>query len=121
MSVLDKKGINVTGGFKLISPQPIDARYIVEDEVELQSIVDNGATYEGLEVWVTAWSKKVVYNGSAWVDQLAQKVDVVDGKGLSTNDFTEEYKTKLDNFEENVADALEEISSEDIQAMFETN
>lgn len=50
MSVLDKKGINVTGGFKLISPQPIDARYIVEDEVELQSIVDNGATYEGLEV-----------------------------------------------------------------------
>ena len=29
---------------------------------------------------------------------LATKVDKVDGKGLSTNDFTNEYKTKVDGF-----------------------
>ena len=28
--------------------------------------------------------------------KLADKVDKVDGKGLSTNDFTTAYKTKLD-------------------------
>lgn len=30
---------------------------------------------------------------------LNNKVDKVTGKGLSTNDFTNEYKTKLDNLE----------------------
>ena len=31
--------------------------------------------------------------------ELGNKVDKVSGKGLSTNDFTNEYKTKLDNLE----------------------
>lgn len=31
--------------------------------------------------------------------ELGNKVDKVTGKGLSTNDFTNEYKTKLDNLE----------------------
>ena len=30
--------------------------------------------------------------------EIGKKVDKVDGKGLSTNDFTDEYKTKLDQF-----------------------
>lgn len=34
---------------------------------------------------------KVIYNS------LDAKVDKIDGKGLSTNDFTNEYKTKVDN------------------------
>lgn len=29
--------------------------------------------------------------------EIGKKVDKVDGKGLSTNDFTDDYKTKLDN------------------------
>ena len=33
--------------------------------------------------------------------QLNSKVDKVSGKGLSTNDFTSAYKTKLDNLDEN--------------------
>lgn len=32
---------------------------------------------------------------------LANKVDVVSGKGLSTNDFTNELKTKLENLPTN--------------------
>ena len=31
--------------------------------------------------------------------EIGKKVDKVDGKGLSTNDFTNEYKDKLDNLE----------------------
>lgn len=34
------------------------------------------------------------------VTDLNSKVDKQDGKGLSTNDFTTEYKTKLDNIED---------------------
>lgn len=33
-------------------------------------------------------------------DEVAKKVDKVDGKGLSTNDFTNEYKNKVDSYTE---------------------
>lgn len=68
MSITDKKGINVTSGFKLISGQPIDARFIVEDETELQTIVTNGAVYEGLHVWVKSLGKEKVWNGTKFVE-----------------------------------------------------
>lgn len=35
-------------------------------------------------------------------DKVNTKVDKVSGKGLSTNDFTSEYKTKLDNLDTNL-------------------
>ena len=38
-------------------------------------------------------------SGFATKTELGNKVDKVTGKGLSTNDFTNEYKTKLDNLE----------------------
>lgn len=68
MSITDKKGINVTSGFKLISGQPIDARFNVEDETELQSIIDNGAVYEGLHVWVKSLGKEKVWNGTEFTE-----------------------------------------------------
>lgn len=64
MSINDKKGINVTSGFKLVAPTPIDARFIAQDENDLQSLIDNGAVYNGLEVWVNSLSKKLRYNGT---------------------------------------------------------
>ena len=41
-------------------------------------------------------------NGESVKDMLDDKVDKIEGKGLSTNDFTNEYKSQLDNltFEE---------------------
>lgn len=71
MAITDKKGINVTSGFKLISPAPIDARYVVEDETELQSIIDIGSAYNGLEVWVNSLGKKKQYNGTEFVEVQA--------------------------------------------------
>ena len=38
----------------------------------------------------------------AEVAKIKDKVDNVSGKGLSTNDFTSEYKTKLDNLDTNL-------------------
>lgn len=35
---------------------------------------------------------------------LKNKVDIIEGKQLSTNDFTDEYKTKLDELTNNVSD-----------------
>ena len=34
--------------------------------------------------------------------QLSNKVEKVEGKDLSTNDFTDAYKDKLDNIEDNI-------------------
>lgn len=38
------------------------------------------------------------------VHKLSNKIDMVDGKGLSTNDFTNTYKTKLDNLDTNLGE-----------------
>ena len=43
----------------------------------------------------TAYSNATTYTDT----ECAKKVDKVSGKGLSTNDFTDELKTKLDNLE----------------------
>lgn len=68
MSIIDKKGINVTSGFKLVAPTPIDARFIAQDENDLQSLIDNGAVYNGLVVWVNSLSKQMVYNGTEFIE-----------------------------------------------------
>lgn len=44
---------------------------------------------------------------------LNKKVDKVSGKGLSTNDFTDEYKNKLDNYKEptDYSDTIESLQT----------
>lgn len=85
MSITDKKGINVTSGFKLISSNPIDARYVVEDEEELQSIIDNGAAYNGLEVWVNSLEKKLMYNGNAFIEMNGGEASTIDTEMSDTS------------------------------------
>ena len=41
---------------------------------------------------------------------ISGKVDKIEGKGLSTNDFTDSYKNKLDNLEENISDIPSKMS-----------
>lgn len=45
---------------------------------------------------------------------LAKKVDKVEGKGLSTNDFTNEYKNKIDTIEAGNADLSGYVKTTDI-------
>lgn len=87
MSILDKKGIGVTSGFKLVSGAPIDARFTAEDEIDLQSLIDNGAVYNGLEVWVNSLGKKKMYNGTEFVDVATGGSS--GGSGSSGNVFVE--------------------------------
>lgn len=47
---------------------------------------------------------------STTVTELNGKVDKEDGKGLSTNDFTDEYKTKIDTNSSNIADLDTKLS-----------
>ena len=57
-------------------------------------------------------------------DALAGKVDKVSGKGLSTNDYTNEDKTKLDAVPETISDgeliAFVEYTEDDIQALWDS-
>jgi hypothetical protein len=45
---------------------------------------------------------------------IDDKVDKVDGKGLSTNDFTDEYKRKLDEADSGVNENTVLITTDDI-------
>ncbi|MBR1646040.1 MAG: hypothetical protein IJ685_04590 [Selenomonadaceae bacterium] len=63
----------------------------------------------------------VFWNGTGW-DLLSGNVDLSgfvqaqDGKGLSTNDFTDELKSKLETLSDTT---IETITEAEIQAMFE--
>lgn len=49
--------------------------------------------------------------------KLSRKVDKIDGKSLSTNDFTTEEKEKLANLEEYIENATNSITPEQIGAI----
>jgi len=53
------------------------------------------------------WNKVKAYVTTA----IAGKVDAVEGKGLSTNDFTDAEKTKLDNLGDMTAISNAEIDT----------
>ena len=47
---------------------------------------------------------------SAWTNEkLNNKVDKVSNKGLSTNDFTDTYKNKIDNLPDNLVTVVSEL------------
>lgn len=47
-----------------------------------------------------AHTTSMTLNGQSVEDMIDDKVDKVSGKGLSTNDFTDEYKNAIDNLED---------------------
>lgn len=84
-----------------IQPNPISAKYWAD----LSSNPHGGdLKYFNGEKWVLVNDKattdisQLEQDVEALETALATKVDKVDGKGLSTNDFTNEYKTKVDGF-----------------------
>ena len=66
MSLADKKGINLSDGFKLIAEKPLDARQVVAIEEDKDELVASNAAYAGLMVYVEATKKSYVYNGTNW-------------------------------------------------------
>lgn len=55
-----------------------------------------------------AHTTSITLNGQSVEDMIDDKVDKIEGKGLSTNDFTNEYKEKLDNLNEGGGIVVEE-------------
>lgn len=55
-----------------------------------------------------AHTTSLTLNGQSVEDMIDDKVGKVEGKGLSTNDFTDEYKEKLDNINEGGGIVVEE-------------
>ena len=54
----------------------------------------------------------VILRLSSIEQKLSEKVDKASGMGLSANDFTDEYKQKLDGFDETVSNEVEKISED---------
>ena len=70
--------------------KPCDAPYIVDVEVAGESV-----SVTPPKVDVNAITREEFEQLSK---DVAEKVDKVEGKGLSTNDFTDDYKKKVDEF-----------------------
>ena len=66
MSLADKKGINLSDGFKLVAQKPLDARQVVDNEEDKADLISSNAAYAGLLVYVKATKKTYVYNGTVW-------------------------------------------------------
>lgn len=103
MSFADKKGITVASGFKLQAEALLDARGQVDTIAERDELVTLHAVTAGLQVYVKANKTLYVYNGTGWDDlakgdmsgTLESYVLKEEGKGLSTNDYTNEEKAKV--------------------------
>lgn len=64
---------------------------------QLMGLLDTSNLIESLDS--NNLTNSQILGASALKDELDEKVDVETGKGLSTNDFNNDYKTKLDNIE----------------------
>ena len=70
----------------------------------------DGEEYATVQAYVEAYVQaKVAEAGSGMAAELEGKVDKEAGKGLSTNDFTDTYKAKLDNLEFATEDEVREL------------
>lgn len=86
------------------TPDISDLEPLSREEVYLKYIALNGGSGGGDVniVQTTGQSTTSVMSQKAVTDNLGTKVDIVEGKGLSTEDFTTEYKEKLDNIPNNL-------------------
>ena len=69
---------------------------VTKSQIGLGSVVNTGDSATPVSGGTTKFT-----TGGAYTE-LAKKVDKVEGKGLSTNDFTDTYKDKLDNIDTTV-------------------
>ena len=78
---------------------PIDINKNVDISVPTSTDIENAITSKGYQTETQIDSK------------LSTKVDKVEGKGLSTNDFTDEYKTKISSNESDISTLKNKIDA----------
>lgn len=90
------------------TPDISDLEPLSREEEYLKYIALNGGSGGGggdiTIVQTTGQSTTSVMSQKAITDNLGTKVNIVDGKGLSTEDFTTEYKEKLDSIPNDIGD-----------------
>lgn len=88
---------------------------------DLKDEIDNKATLDQVRDLIEEYGGSSSGGGSIAVDtytkpeidvKLDDKVDKISGKGLSSNDFTDTYKDKLDNLAD--SNSIEDITDSDI-------
>ena len=85
-----------------IDENTVSSAFVVTAKEELDNSISN-ATNKITEL------NNLISNTT--IEGLNSKVDKVDGKGLSANDFTNEYKTKIDTNSSNIATLQTEVNS----------
>lgn len=108
------KGILVASGFDLGAKSPLDSRSVVNTIAERNAHAINNRAYEGMLVYVKENKITYQYVENNWIifsfdtnvlsdyvtkAELDQKIDKVEGMGLSSNDFTDSLKAKLELLE----------------------
>jgi hypothetical protein len=108
---------NRSDNFNVTAPKPIDNRYLKNGSIPYSSVIEAHSLltyrYIGLTVLIfkegvpteywyqddTASSANLVEKSNVGQEGLALKQDKEVGKGLSTNDFSNTYKSKLDGIQ----------------------
>lgn len=85
-----------------IDENTVSSAFVVTAKEELDNSISN-ATNKITEL------NNLISNTT--IEGLNNKVDKVDGKGLSANDFTDDYKTKIDTNSSNIATLQTEVNS----------
>jgi len=83
--------------------QPATKKYVDDNKTQ---IADNLTTEDSGKA-LSAKQGKILNNN---------KVDKVSGKGLSANDFTSAYKTKLDNLDTNLSGKVDKVTGKGLSA-----
>ena len=85
-----------------IDENTVSSAFVVTAKEELDNSISN-ATDKIIEL------NNLISNTT--IEGLNSKVDKVEGKGLSSNDFTDDYKTKIDDNVTNIATLQTEVNS----------
>lgn len=75
---------------------------------------------DGVNTWLHLLYS-TVGNEGATVEQLNSKVDKIQGKNLSTNDFTDDYKNKVDNLNSIIDTKVDKVSGKGLSTNDFTN
>ena len=83
MNMNNLPGIDVLGGFRVRSSQPLDVRQTVDTIQDRNSLVSDNQAFVGLRVFVTAVKKSYIYNGESW-DEIPTAISVAQAMEVFT-------------------------------------
>lgn len=94
MSKIYNNSITTTAGFKYNAPQPLDDRLVVEKYIDLATLVSDGVTYQGMEVYVVEKQLTYKYLGaSVWESQARIRAgtgtnSAILGEGIAVGNYS---------------------------------